>query len=248
MKPENPAFLKSTSFEHEGEIEMDTAELAINKLIILAILSRVPGITLNQLTTLSLETLYMDYFDFVTAYEELCRDNMASESVRKGEQMLDAHGRPVTRCDLTPAGQSVLTTLESRIPLHVRSYLAQVCSGWEKGQRQENALSATCDPDGNGFYHVRLCQNDGLKDLLDLNLTIPDKTMAKQICDRWKRHPQTIYLGLLSLLTGEADVGQDEQLMDHAFEPFLEDQPELETEGIDEKIDAIDPRQQKLFE
>ena len=54
---------------------MESAELAINKLIILSILRRIQGVTLGQLTALSLETLYMDYFDFVTAFEELCRDH-----------------------------------------------------------------------------------------------------------------------------------------------------------------------------
>ena len=182
---------------------MDTAELAINKLIILSILSRIQGVTLNQLTTLSLETLYMDYFDFVTAYEELCRDHMTTEGVRKGEETLDAVGRPVTRCDLTPAGTAVLATLESRIPLPIRSYLAQACSGWQKDIRLRNTLSASCEPDANGLYLVRLKQNDGLKDLIDLRPTIPDKTMGQMICDRWKRNPQTVYLGLLTLLTGE---------------------------------------------
>jgi hypothetical protein len=221
---------------------MDTAELAINKLIILSILNKIRGVTLNQLTTLSLETLYMDYFDFVTAYEELCRDHMATESVRKGEETLDAVGRPVTRCDLTPAGAAVLNTLENRIPLPIRSYLAQACSGWQKDMRMQNTLSATSEPDGNGFYQVRLKQNDGLKDLLDLRLTIPDKGMAQQICDRWKRHPQIVYLGLLSLLTGEAAIGMEEQLTDSTFEPF---QISLEPSGHD--MPAIDPNQQSLF-
>ncbi len=27
--------------------------------------------------------------------------------------------------------------------------------------------------------------------------------MGNLICERWKRNPQTVYLGLLSLLTGE---------------------------------------------
>lgn len=226
---------------------MDTAELAINKLIILSILSKIKGVTLNQLTTLALETLYMDYFDFVTAYEELCRDHMATESVRKGEETLDAVGRPVTRCDLTPAGTAVLSTLESRIPLPIRSYLAQACSGWAKDIRLENTLSATSEPDANGFYLVRLKQHDGLKDLLDLRLTIPDKSMAQQICDRWKRHPQTVYLGMLSLLTGETTMGPNEQLLDNSFEPFrigMENDDENEKIEVD---DIIDPNQQSLF-
>ena len=221
---------------------MDTAELAINKLIILSILNKIRGVTLNQLTTLSLETLYMDYFDFVTAYEELCRDHMACESVRKGEETLDAVGRPVTRCDLTPAGAAVLSTLENRIPLPIRSYLAQACSGWQKDIRMQNTLSATSEPDGNGCYQVRLKQNDGLKDLLDLRLTIPDKGMAQQICDRWKRHPQSVYLGLLSLLTGEAAIGMEEQLTDSTFEPL-----HFVVETADPVETAIDPNQQSLF-
>lgn len=221
---------------------MDTAELAINKLIILSILSKIQGVTLSQLTTLSLETLYMDYFDFVTAYEELCRDRMSTESVRKGEEMMDAVGRPVTRCDLTPSGAAVLATLESRIPLPIRSYLAQACSGWQRDIRMQNTLSAQYEPDGNGLYSVRLKQNDGLKDLIDLRLTIPDKAMAQQICDRWKRHPQIVYLGLLSLLTGESAIGMEEQLTETTFEPFR-----IGLEFDEDDNLTVDPNQQTLF-
>ena len=182
---------------------METTELATNKLIVLSIIQRMNNITLNQLTTLSLETLYMDYFDFVTAYEELCRDKMVVEAVRKGEDLLDAIGRPVTRCDLTEKGYTVLRILESRIPLPIRSYLAQACSGWKKDIRLKSTLTAEVSPDANGSFLVRLKQNDGIKDLVKLELTIPEKVMAQQICERWKRSPQTVYLGLLSVLTGE---------------------------------------------
>lgn len=227
---------------------MDTAELAINKLIILSILGRIQGITISQLTTLALETLYMDYFDFVTAYEELCRDHMAVEGVRKGEEKLDAVGRPVTRCDLTQAGRTVLSTLESRIPLPIRSYLAQACSGWQKDIRLQSTLTGTCEPDGNGLFLVRLKQNDGLKDLVDLRLSIPEKTMAQQICERWKRHPQTVYLGLLSLLTGEPTLEPDQMLKDNSFAPFAAVAPDSEslTDPSGDSL-PVDPHQQTLF-
>jgi hypothetical protein len=218
---------------------LELAELAINKLIILSILNRIPGVTLGQLTTIALETLYMDYFDFVTAFEELCRDQMANESIRKGEAVLDAAGRPVARCDMTPEGQSVYLTLEHRIPLPIRSYLAQACSGWQKDIRMQNILTASCDPDGNGLYRVRLRQNDGIKDLIDLALTIPDKAMGNLICERWKRHPQTVYLGLLSLLTGEPTPVPDQG----QFQP---DQEQPET--ADMQQEPPHPLQQSLFE
>ncbi|MEA4888845.1 MAG: DUF4364 family protein [Clostridiaceae bacterium] len=222
---------------------METAELAINKLIILSILNRIQGITLGQLTELSLETLYMDYFDFATAFEELCRDHMAQESVRKSETVLDSVGRPVTRCDLTPQGRAVFNTLENRIPLPIRSYLAQACSGWQKDIRLRNTLSASCEPDANGFYQVRLKQNDGLKDLIDLYLTIPDKNMGQMICERWKRNPQTVYLGLLSLLTGEPSLIPETS---SSYDNLVFKEP-AETNEDPSELPA-DPQQQSLFD
>ena len=122
---------------------MEPADLAINKLIILSILTRIPGVPLHQLTTIALETLYMDYFEFVTAFEELSRDQMAAESIRKGETRVDATGRPVSRCDMTPKGRSVYQTLENRIPLPIRSYLAQACAGSQCDIRLQHVLSAS---------------------------------------------------------------------------------------------------------
>lgn len=231
---------------------MDTEEQAINKLIILSILSRISGITINQLTTLSLETLYMDYFDFVTAYEDLRHDQLTVEGVRKGEETIDSAGRPVSRIDVTEAGRAVLATLEPRIPLPVRSYLAQACSSWQKDLRLQSVLTASCDPDGNGLYQVRLKQHDGLKDLIDLRLAIPDKAMGQQICERWKRHPQTVYLGLLSLLTGEvAGLAADPSTSTHDLTRLSDDDGTPEDQETDAfelpAPEPADPQQQSLF-
>lgn len=226
---------------------METSGLAVNKLIVLSIIHRIPDITLNQLTTLSLETLYMDYFDFVTAYEELCRDRMVTESVRKNETKLDAAGRPVTRCDLTEQGHAILKTLEPRIPLNIRSYLAQACSGWQKDIRLKRTLSAEWRPDANGGFLVQLKQNDGLKDLIRLELTIPDKSMAQQICDRWKRSPGTVYISLLSILTGETAISSE--LPPEGF-PHLDDEATQLSPGDLTSIPGWpepDHRQQSLF-
>ena len=224
---------------------MQTAELATNKLIILSIADRIRDITLNQLTTLSLETLYMDYFDFVTAFEELGRDGMLTESIRKDETRRDAAGRPVARCYLTDKGRTVLKTLETRIPLPIRSYLAQACSGWQKDIRLQGTLSADYAPDANGYYQVQLKQSDGIKELVNLKLTIPEKAMARQICERWKRSPQTVYLGLLSVLTGEP------VLQPETHEPIPVDA--AGNEAVDPVADGNDKpfetghRQQTLF-
>ena len=180
---------------------MENEQRAIQKLIILAILGRANGLTVNQLTALALETLYLDYFDFIHAYEELVRDHLATESVRKGEALIDAAGQPVSRCDITPQGQTILDTLENRIPLPVRSFLASTLAGWRKDQLRENTVTATYDPDANGFYQVRLRQHDGRKETVDLRLTVPNEAIARALCENWRQYPQTLYMGLLTLLS-----------------------------------------------
>jgi hypothetical protein len=182
---------------------MERSELATTKLIILYILRRLPAVTLNQLTSLSLDTLYMDYFGFAAAFEGLRADQMLTSAVRKGELSLDAAGHPVVRCDLTERGLAVLEALENKIPLPVLSYLAQESPVWQKDIRRERQLTASFDPDANGRYRVRLRQLESENPMVDLSLTIPDKKLARQICDRWLRQPQSMYLGLLALLADE---------------------------------------------
>jgi hypothetical protein len=188
---------------------MERNELATTKLIILYILRSLPAVTLNQLTSLALDTLYMDYFGFATAFEGLRNDQMIAASVRKDEQSKDASGRSLVRCDLTDRGLAILETLEHKIPLPIRSYLAQESTVWQKDIRRERQLSATSDPDGNGQYRVRLRQMESEKSLVDLMMTIPDKNLAQQICDRWQRLPQSMYLGLLALLSDEPVLRQE---------------------------------------
>lgn len=217
---------------------MPSADLATHKLIVLSILSQLPGITLSQLTTIALETLYMDYFEFVLAYEELSRDQLVTESVRKGESKQDAFGRPISRCDLTPAGQTVFEQLKDRMPHPIRSYLAQACLGWKKDIRQKNVLTARCDPDGNGLYLVALTQNDGIKDLIDLKITVSDRQVGQVICERWQRQPLTLYLGLLSLLTGDPI-----PVSDRISAAETEQDPDQDQTADHEPL----PRQQTLF-
>jgi hypothetical protein len=182
---------------------MEPNDLAITKLIILSIVRRIPAITLNQLTAIALDTLYMDYFGFASAFDDLGRDQMIAAAVRKDETVKDASGHQVIRCDITQRGLAVLETLENRIPLPIRSYLAQEGAAWQKDIRRQRQLTAQAEPDADGHYQVRLRQTEGTRALVDLSLSIPDKTLARQICEQWQRQPQGMYLGLLALLTGD---------------------------------------------
>lgn len=180
---------------------MDRLETAENKMILLYILNRWNGVTVGQLTRIALDTRYMDYFAFMSVLDGLCRDGLATRSVRKGESQLDADGQPVVRCDVTPRGAEVLRSLEGRIPPHVRGYLGQAAASWAKELKRENTVVAAYDPDANGAWTVRLRLNDGARDVVDLKLSVPDKASAAAMCALWKSDTQALYVGLLALLS-----------------------------------------------
>jgi len=175
----------------------------------LYIIRSLPAVTLSQLTALALDTLYMDYFGFATAYEGLRNDQMIAASFRDDDPARDAAGQAVIRCDLTAQGRAILETLEHKIPSPIRSYLAQASTSWQKDIRLERQLTARYESDGKGQYRVSLSQSEGEKKLVDLALTIPDQSLAMQICDRWQRLPQSMYLGLLALLSDEPVLRQE---------------------------------------
>lgn len=187
---------------------MERDQRAIDKLIILDILAQAPGLTVNQLMAQALGTLCLDYFAFVSAFDELLRDRLAMSGVRKEEELTDSAGQPVARCDITPQGRGVLAALAGRIPLPIRSYLATSLASLRRDQRRENTITALAEPDANGFYTVRLRQNDGLRDTVDLRLTVPNLAIAETLCSNWKAYPQTLYLGLLNLLSQPAGTAE----------------------------------------
>ena len=223
------------------------SELAKSKLIILSILQRVPAIRLNQLTELALETLYMDYFTFATALDELCRGHMAQVGVRRDEPETDADGKAVQRCDMTRQGQAVLTTLEHQIPLHIRSYLAQRTRAWQKTVRRDQDVHASFDPDANGQFTVHLRQSDGQQEQVDIRLTLPDRHLARKVCLQWESHPQTVYVRLLALLTGESRLAEEQDLLNSLPVSQKEDlQDKKEAEPIPNESAQPYPAQQTM--
>lgn len=182
-----------------------------NKVIILYILSTSEGLTLPRLNDLAVGTAYMDYFQFIQAFNELRTDGCVALSVRKDETMRDASGRAVERCDLTPRGAEALRTLAQGIPQHVADYLGGETGQWTHEGRELRSAEATFQPDLAGGYQVSLRLGDGIGDLLVLHLRVPGRVEASTLCDRFRADPASVHLRLLHALTDDtpqADPGQ----------------------------------------
>jgi hypothetical protein len=180
---------------------MDKTEKARNQIILLYIISRIPGITVGELTATALDTCYMNYFAFAAIFDTLYRNSLITKSVRKGEELKDADGNPVFRCDITSNGQEILNRLQHTIPEHVQSFLNNTSKSWEKSSHKNVEVKANFDPDFFGGYFIKLSLSDGTKDRMVLCLSIPTKEMAVRICNKWKENTQECYLEILSFLS-----------------------------------------------
>lgn len=184
---------------------MPNTDLPNSKLILLYILWKVPGIPSSEIMDLAIQSLYMDYFLFMQAKEELKRDHLMLEAVRKGESRLDAARRPIELCDLTPEGMAVLTRLLPTMSSGVLAYLTAATDDKHRDTNRQASILAGYAPDANGAYLVRLVLSDGPRTTADLSLFAPDEKTAANMCRRWKESTAGVYTSLIRDLSSESD-------------------------------------------
>ena len=180
---------------------VDKSEKVRSKIIILYILKCLPGITFSELTSIVIDTCYMNYFTFISAHDDLYENNFITRSQRKNEEEKDSSNSPVFRCDITPKGIEVLEKLNHIIPEHIHTFLSGLSNDWNRKIKKSSHLSASYDPDLFGSYTATLKLSDGIKDTVLIKLTLPDKITAEKVCEKWKNNTQEKYLGILNLLT-----------------------------------------------
>jgi len=193
---------KSDKIDSYTSVESFTkSEKVRNKIIVLYIISRLPGITVPDLTGLALDTCYMNYFSFATAFDDLYNDKFITKSYRKNEEITDANDKPVLRCDATESGHEILKKLNHIIPEHIFQILSDFIKDWGKTIRKNSEIIASYDPDLHGGYIVNLKLSDGFKETVLIKLSVPAKQIAINICNNWKTNTQEKYLSILSILS-----------------------------------------------
>jgi len=180
---------------------VSNSQLPNAKLIILYILQKLPGISATDLMKQSIDSLYMDYFMFSQAKDELLRDHLMIESVRKGETRKNASGHPVALCDITPEGQSVLNRLLPTLPTAALSYLTAEASKSVINIKKSTEIRAYFEPDADGHYNVHMILKEGERIVANITLNAPTERIAEQMCTRWKSATSDIYATLINQLS-----------------------------------------------
>ena len=176
---------------------MPEIDAQTQKLILLYMLKQVPGIPSGEWMNWAIESLYLDYFSFAQAKEELKKEKLISEFQKKDEERLDTSGNPVRRILLTPEGELVLEQLLPGLSQPVRAFLHEDGLRRKKSDTRENNILADYYIDDNGQYFVKLLLSDGEKEIIRMIVSVMDEAQAKSICMKWKKEPIDTYKKIL---------------------------------------------------
>lgn len=181
---------------------MSSPETVNSKVIILYIVQQARGLSWHQLMNISIGTLYMDYFTFTQLAGSLQADGLMQVARRKGETALNADGQPVDRCDLTPAGEQVLSSLSETLSVPVRRNIHRLVEPLLDGKQRQ--IQAGIQPDPRGGYRIQLRLDEGGHPLMTTELVVPTEEMARRITAAWEDGAESRYQAVLRALMPDA--------------------------------------------
>lgn len=156
------------------------------KILILFLLSRLPDeIESEQLLQLCQEDGVVNYFDFTICLDEL------RES---GQITVDND-----RCQITVRGRTTAETLASSLPYSVRVHAERAVEAEAAEMKRRKSILAQHRIE-NGTCLVELGLNDGISDVMHLQILCADEEQAKQIEKKFRRSAEDTYQKMIALL------------------------------------------------
>lgn len=170
---------------------MTQEPLTLYKLIILYMLDQVDfPLTTAHISDFILEQGYTNYLTLQQALSELHDAGLVSSHTIRNR----------TRLSNTKEGTETLHFFGNRISDAIREDIAEYFSKNEIELRSEVNSSADYYKSTSGEFEVRMVARDKETLLVDLTLSVPEESMAQQMCDNWDRKNQEIYQYLMEEL------------------------------------------------
>ena len=163
------------------------------KLLVLYIMDRVAApIDFSTLTDLAMCDSGVDYFQFAESVAEL---------VESGHLTQDGESYAVTG-----KGRRACAAGESSLSPVVRRRCDQRLAPLNQALKRKAQVRSELRPRPDG-YDVCLMMDDDQGSLFSLTLLAPSQEEGRRIADRFLRHPDRIYNGILGVLLPEPDKG-----------------------------------------
>ncbi len=160
------------------------------KIIVLKLLSRSDiALTNAQITDFFLETSTADYFtiqDAIAALTETANIIVTSTATQKFYQ-------------INEKGLETLSLFSDHLSKDVSSDIEQYFEKHGLAMKEENSLVSLFFPSEDG-YICHLKKTDGNTVLIDISLSVHDRSLAQTICANWKVGADKVYDSLMDIL------------------------------------------------
>lgn len=162
----------------------NTVELAENKLLLLYIIKSIKyTISNSQLTDIVLEHSFINYFTLQQYLTELEKSNFIKLELNDNKELVL----------LTKKGDSVLSLFKDRLSAGKIKSIDEYLSEQLDSIKKELNIFADYTPDNSDSFSVNLKAIEGNCTLIDLNISVPTKDQAKELCAKWKNNSSEIY-------------------------------------------------------
>ncbi|MGL4655638.1 MAG: DUF4364 family protein [Sarcina sp.] len=169
----------------------NTVELAENKLLLLYIIKSIKYTISNaQLTDIVLEHSFINYFTLQQYIAELEKSNFIKLEEKDNKEFVL----------LTRKGDSVLSLFKDRLSQSKMKSIDEYLSEQIDEIKRELNIFGDYTPDNNDSFLVTLKAIEGSCVLLDLNVSVPSKDQAKELCSKWKNNSSEIYNKIMEAL------------------------------------------------
>jgi len=150
-------------------------------------------LTNGQLTDFFLEHEYASYFTLQQALNELHDTGLVRTE--------NLHSN--TRYEITKEGEDTLSFFEKNIPPAIIEDIESYLKKNRFRMRSEVNIVADYYKSINQDYIVHCEVREGKSDLINLELSVPDKEQAELMCNQWQKKNQEIYAFVMKSLMTE---------------------------------------------
>jgi len=168
---------------------MESISVADAKIHILYLVESAPGVSYQMLMNKCMESLYVDFFAFTQAYDELIAGNLMNKSTSDNGTG-EAVGGTET-LTITAGGIAVLHDLKGTLNNKFEGYLKQAASELAAELKEISQVTATYEYSPNGKFVVTL-KSTRNSDYFETKLEVDSKEQANEISRAWRSNSSEI--------------------------------------------------------
>ncbi len=170
------------------EYENDTQD----KLIVLYIISKLTKTVTNlQIVDIILDVTGIDYFTLQAILLELNDKGFISLFYEEETRYYK----------ITDEGIKLLESLINIVPSFIISRVSKKVDGEAKQIKQKSVIYADYFPEEEERYTVKCKITEGGKKAVEIELSVPTKQQAIDICNKWYENPSKYYLEIIKLFS-----------------------------------------------